>query len=443
MVTTASSEVAASQLRPSRLLKSTAVIGIVLASVVVLVALWLTRSDTQTTALSSIVVLPLENLESDPDYSDFADGITEDIITDLSRVSSLLVFASNTTFKYRNRQVTPQELREELNVDYVLKGSMRRQGGAIRVNMQLIDAKTGFNTWAQRYDRNADEVFAVQDEVTNKLIEVLSIKLSPQEKQRLTSRATSNLLAYEHFLQGQGISKELTRQANARAREAYHRAIKIDPMYGRVYGALAFTLAVDFRRGWTDNPIETLDRALALAEQAVNLDDTIPHTHWVLGYVYLMRKEHEKAMEVVREAIRIAPNYADGYGLLALIMNNLGHPMEALEYADKGMRLNPYYTWDYLYNIGRARYTLGHFEQAIAMLEKAESRNENAIPVKLFLAASYIKAGRSDDAEWVVEQLQLLNESTTISHTTKAIPMANPELKNILLDDLRKAGLPE
>lgn len=426
--------------RPSSFFKLS-VISALLA--IVLVLAWLGLSQQSDNSLPSIVVLPIENLGTSEEHDVFVDGITEDIITDLSRMSNLMVFASNTTFKYKGRQITPQALRNELNVDFVLKGNARRHGNDIRINVQLVNTETGFNIWAQRYDRKVEEVFDVQDEITTSLVDALAIKLSSQEKQHLAQRATNNLDAYEHFLEGQRLSREQTKQANAQAREAYKQAIEIDPTYGRAYGALAYTLALDYRHGWTDTPVENLERALGLAEQGVALDGSIPQTYWSLGYVYLRRNEYEKAQMTAVESIRIAPNYADGYGLLALITNGLGQPEKALEYAALGMRLNPYYTWDYLFNVGFARYMLGNYAQAIEALEKAQDRNESVIPIKLVLAASYVQVGRSDDAEWTIEQIQVLNPATTLSHTARAMTLSEPKLKSHLLNDLRKAGLPE
>lgn len=394
-------------------------------------------------ALPSIVVLPIENLDTSEEYDVFVDGITEDIITDLSRMSNLTVFASATTFKYRNQKITPQALRDELNVDFILTGSTRRYDNDIRINVQLINTKNGHNVWAQRYDRKVVEVFAVQDEITTSLVETLAIKLSSQEKQRLSQRATNNLDAYEHFLEGQRISRQQTKQSNAQARESYRRAIEIDPTYGRAYGALSYTLALDYRHGWTDTPVQNLERALELAEKGIAFDDSIPQTYWSLGYVYLRRNEYEKALKAAADSIRVAPNYADGYGLLALISNGLGQANKALEYATRGMQLNPYYTWDYLFNVGFAHYLLGSYAQAIELLEKAQARNENAIPIKLILAASYAHTDRLDDAQWMVDQISVLNSSTTISHTSSTMTLSEPNLKAMLLDGLRKAGLPE
>jgi adenylate cyclase len=388
-------------------------------------------------------VLPFKDLTGDPDQASFADGMTDDIITDLSRLSGLQVIAANTSFTYKDKQVQPQELRRDLQVDWVLDSSIRRQGEVMRINARLVDAGTGFQKWAASYDRPTSQVFEVQEEVTDRIVEALALRVSDQERQRLAERSTNNLKAYDAFLEGQAASKLGTPASNRQAQRAYLRAIELDPDYGRAYGALAFTLAVAFRRGWTDTPLETLARALDLAKRGVALDDSIPQTHWALGYVYLMRRELEPAEAAAKRSIEIAPNYADGYGLLALINNNLGRPQMAIDQVTKGIKLNPYYTWDYPYNLGRAYYTLGHYEEAITALETAQERNENAAPIKLFLIASYVRTGRMGDAEWQVEELQMVNPEETISHTDNAIPISDPELKQAFLEDLRRAGLPE
>ena len=391
----------------------------------------------------SIVVLPFTNLTGDLDEASFADGMTDDMITDLSRLSGLQVIAANTSFTYKDKQIQPQELRAELEVDFVLDGSVRRQGDVMRINARLVDAGTGFQKWAASFDRPTSQVFEVQDEVTDRIVEALALRISDREKERLAQRSTDNLKAYDAFLEGQALSKLGTIESNLQAQRAYLHAIELDPGYGRAYGALAFTMAVAFRRGWTDTALETMARALDLAKQGVALDDSIPQTHWALGYVYLMRKELEQAETAAMRSIAVAPNYADGYGLLALINNNLGRPEKSIEQINKGVQLNPYFTWDYPYNLGRAYYTLGRYEEAIAALEKALERNENAAPIKLFLIASYMRAGREGDAEWQAEELQMVNPEETVSHTDKTIPIADPALKQSFLDDLRAAGLPD
>ncbi|MGA7799739.1 MAG: winged helix-turn-helix domain-containing protein, partial [Gammaproteobacteria bacterium] len=382
----------------------------------------------------SIAVLPFESLGDDPRQENLGDGMTEDLITDLSRSSSLLVIASNSSFAYKSRQVTPHDVARDLNVAYVVQGSIRSVGDAIRINVRLVDVKTGFNRWAARYDRKVEDIFAIQDDMTARIVKALDVSLTRQERQRLAQRATSSLRAYDLFLEGQALSKLATREALERARDAYRRAIEIDPSYGRAYGALGYALATTFRRGWTDAPMETADRALELAKKGVALDNSIPQTYWSLGYVRLFRREYEDAERAAEQSIAIAPNYADGYGLLALISNNLGKPKRAVELITKGMRLNPYYTWDYPLNLGWAYYSLGRYDDAVRELEKARQRNPNAVPVLLFLAASYVGAGRQDDAEWLASEIQMLSGTETITQIEKTSPIANTKYKRALLE---------
>jgi len=391
----------------------------------------------------SIAILPFDNLSNDPRQENLAVGITEDIITDLSRLSQLIVISSSASNIYKGGSTRPQTIGADLKVDYILRGGVRPIGEVVRVNVQLIDTHTGINKWGESYDRKLNELFAIQSEVTNEIVSFFNLKLTKQEIQRLSYKTTNNLIAYDHFQEGQRISRTQTQESQELAKISYRKAIEADPNYGRAYGSLAYLLAHDFRRGWTDSPRETLNHALELAKQGVELDSTIPQTFWSLGYVYLMRQEFANAEKSILQAIDIAPSYADGYGLLALIYNNMGFPEKAIENVTQGMRLNPYYTWDYLYNLGSAYYTLGRYDESIRELEKARDRNENAIPVRLSLAASYVRAGRQDDAEWEIEQIQLLNPSETITHIKQSVPILKKKLMKEFLDDLKKAGLPE
>jgi TolB-like protein/DNA-binding winged helix-turn-helix (wHTH) protein len=391
----------------------------------------------------SLAVMPFESLGDDPVQLNLADGLTEDLITDFSRLSNMLVISGTSTNHYRGKDISPQTLAEELGVDFILKGNVRRIGDKIRVNAQLIDAKNGYNRWAERYDKGVEEIFAVQNDVTNSILTSFDLKPPSQEMERVDRAATSNLLAYDYFLEGQRLSKIQTKESHEEARVAYRKAIDADPGYGRAYGALAYLMSVSYRRGWTDTPTETIDRAVQLGKQGVELDDTIPQTYWSLGFAYLMKRDFEKAEQALQDAIRIAPSYADGYGLLALIKNNQGEPEKAIEYIRKGMRLNPFFTWDYYFNLGRAYYTMGRYEEAIEYLLKAKERNENVIQIRLILAASYVNVNRMDEAEWEVEEVQFLNPTETLTHTRQTMPMTNLAYLDKFISDLRKAGLPE
>jgi TolB-like protein/DNA-binding winged helix-turn-helix (wHTH) protein len=393
--------------------------------------------------LPMILVLPFEDLSNDSQYESFADGITEDIITDLSGLSNLLVISSNTSFAFKDKQAIPQELASELNVDFVLDGSIRRHGDTVRVNAQLVDASTGLHKWAERYDDRVTEVFAVQDKLTKSIVDALAVRLSKREAANLASRRTNNLVAYDHFQEGLRLARSGDRDAIVEAMAAYRKATAADPDYGRVYGALGYALALNYTRGWTNNPQETIDRALELARTAVDLNSSVPQTHWALAYVRLMRKEYEQAAAAATKAVTITPNYADGYGLLSMVKIAQGEPKQAIALLEKGIDLNPYYTWDYPYNLGRAHYALGRYQEAVALFEDARTRNMHIIQIRLHLAASYARVGRQDDAEWEVEEIKSMSPTDTISHLKSTYPMEDVELFERLVEDLRRAGLPE
>lgn len=389
----------------------------------------------------SILVLPFTNKSADRDQDYFVDGISEDLITDFSRLSNLTVIAWHTAASYKGKTLQAQALGKELSVGYILEGSVRKSGDQLRITAELVDASNGKQLWAERYDRNTADVFALQDDVTKKIVLALAVKLTVSENGQQGSSATRNIAAYETFLRAQKYASQLTKEGDELARDAYQRAIEFDPTYARAYSGMAFSLAQSFFRSRTDTPIENLDRALVLAEKGVTLGYDIPQTHWALGYVYLMRREYENAEKAVTKAISIAPNYADGFALLALINNALGKPKEAIEFINKAMRLNPFYSYDYPYNLGRAYYTLGRYKLAVELLENAHARNENALSVNLVLATSYVRAGRVADAEWLVEQIKIQNPEATLSQVEKTFAISKPALRQAFLGDLRKAGL--
>jgi TolB-like protein/DNA-binding winged helix-turn-helix (wHTH) protein/Flp pilus assembly protein TadD len=415
--------------------------------IVVLSAVYVMRPENEPapneSTIPSIIILPFVNRSDNQEQEYFSDGITEDIITDLSRISNLLVMANNTSFRYKGQIVKPEEIAEELGVQYMLEGSVRKAGDRLRINAQLVDTRNGYHVWADRFDRQLDEVFEVQDELTRHIVNALAIQLTDQEETSLARISTNNFMAYEHFLLGQKYARERTRDGFNRAADEFREAIKLDPNYARSYGALAIVYSRMVTNGFTDSPGELRDRALEMAKKAVSLNDTLPHAYWSLGFVHLYRNEFEQAQKEVEESIRIAPNYADGYGLLALINNRLGNADQAIDQITKGMKLNPHYTWDYPYNLGRAYYTKGNYPKAIEELQKALERNEYSLQPRLFLAASYSGAGMLDDATWEVEQILTINPVVSISHIKKTAGFAKPEKMNKYLSDLRKAGLPE
>jgi TolB-like protein/DNA-binding winged helix-turn-helix (wHTH) protein/Tfp pilus assembly protein PilF len=393
-------------------------------------------------ATPSILVLPFRHIGNHEEDDYFIDGITVDIITELSKLSNLLVMANQTSLNFKGKNISPQEAGRELGVGFVLDGSLRRAKDDLRVNAQLIDVTTGYTLWSERYDRKLVNIFDIQDEITENIVRELAVRLTTQEQVSLRTTARVNFQAYDLFLKGQDHSNRRTPEDLAEAIRNFEEAIKLDPTFARAYGAAAIAIARQYRAGTSPVPQEALDRALSLSKQAVNIDDSVPQVYWALSMVRLYRKEYSKAIEAVESALRLAPNYADGYGLLALIHNNQGNSEEALKNITHGMRLNPYYSFDYPYNVGRAYYLSGDYEKANEYLLKALQRNEAAMMPRLFLAASYVEQGNIEDAEWEAEQLQMDRVGISIAQLRHILPQ-KPILLEKLLGNLRAAGIPE
>ena len=394
--------------------------------------------DTGTTlSAPAIAISPFNNMSNDETQDYFVVGVTEDIITDLSKVSGLRVIA------FREEPPIRQDLVHKYKIRYLLAGSVRKLAGRVRINVRLVDNEDGSNIWTERYDRELEDVFTLQEEVAQQVVGALSLTLTGEELGQLSRSQTASFDAYDAFLQGQRHTRNITRESNLVARQLYERAIELDPGFARAYGALSVNHAVAFRRGWTEYPDKTLDLAVVNAEKATTLDNTSPHILWALGYSYLFKKEYQKAIDALEKAIHIAPSYADAYGLLALINNNLGRYDQAAEQIRKAKIINPVYTFEYPYLLGWALYGAERYEEAIETLAKAIERNESALAPRLFLAASYVGLNKQDDAEWEIEQILVNDPEYTTSKYYSMSPMASEDELNRFLDDLRKAGLPD
>jgi adenylate cyclase len=402
-----------------------------------------TISDDETGQSPTILVLPFRNLGSNNEEEYFIDGITEDIITDLSRLSGLLVLASNTSFRYKGQTIVPQELGKELNASHILEGGVRKAGDKLRITAQLTDTQKGHHIWANRYDRKLTDIFAVQDDVTQSIVNALALHLSDQDKAALAHKAAYNIQAYELFLRGQSLHRQRTKETNKQAEEILKEAINLDPSYARSYGTLALTMTMRSISGWAENAQESLDRALELAHTAVSLDVQSPHAYWSLSFVHLFRGEHHESVDAVQRSIALSPSYADAYGMLAFVKNYMGEAEESIKLIHKAMGLNPNYSWDYLLNLGFAYYTLGEFEKANDYLEKAQNRNPNIRNLFLFRAATFVELGMQDEAEWEIEQLLQLYPDLTVTFLSSRTPLADKNARERYLNNLREAGLPE
>ena len=388
-----------------------------------------------------IAVLPFENISQRPEQDYFSDGITQDIITDLSRISGLFVIARNSTFAYKTMATKLQQIASELGASHVLTGSVRKAGKRIRINAQLIDAATRHEIWADRYDRQLSDVFALQDELTQRIVSSLSVKLKLSEKDRLSRSAKADPEAYDMLLRGIDRYRRLTKEAVIESREFFKKAIALDPNFARAHADLALTYITAANLGLSDQREVAVSKALEMAKLALKLDETLPQTQFVLAAVYRAQREYDKALAAARKAVALDPNYADGYFQVALNLNYAGRPDDGLTEIKKAMRLNPRHPFFYVLVLGQSYYLLGQYEQALKQFERVKTANPEFGQVHKFLAATYVALGRVDDAEWAVEELKAVMPDFSLKKEIFSAPFKDRRVLDMYLDRLRKAGL--
>ncbi len=391
----------------------------------------------------SVAVLPFENMSDDRSQRYFSDGLTEDIITDLARLSGLLVIARNSSFAYRDQAINMQQIGRELGVRYLVEGSVRRADNRIRVTAQLIDVESGMHVWADRYDRDLKDLFVLQDELTRTIVDALAVNLTEQEAEALARSSDTNFDAYDVLLRGNELLARYSLDANAEARELYLKAIALNPRYARAHANLALTYAQDAVFRWTDDQTESIRLGLAAAEEARRLDDRIPQLYFSLSLLYRLEQRWEEATRAARRALELEPNYADGAGILASALTFIGDLDGATAAIEKAKRLNPRYSNIVLQVEGRILYLLGQYEEAAQRLEEAVQRNPGFHQTHVMLAATYGQLGRIEEAEWEVDEVLSLQPEFTISTHVQALKFRDPGLATRYAEGLHKAGMPE
>jgi len=394
----------------------------------------------------SIAVLPFDNLSGDASQDYFSDGITESIITALSHVSNLFVIARNSTFTYKGKPVKVQQVAEELGVRYVLEGSVQRSGDRVRISAQLNDALKGYHLWAENYDRKIGDIFALQDDITERVTMALEVKLTEGEQARIRRRQTDNPEAYEYFLRGLEFGRRFTKEDVAQARKLLEKAIKLDPNYAHVWQEIGRMHYRDARFGWTDTPDKSLALAEKLAKKTLAINDADAHAYLTLSLAYMAQRQHEKAVAYGEKAISLAPNCADIHAGIALCFYYSGRVKEAIQLIKKAMRLSPYYPDWYLPVLGHACRLAGRYKEAIDALEtwrvRANPRSE--LPY-VMLAFTYVEAGQTEDARIAVEEILKRKPRASVEGYAKSKFFAykDPAETKRALESLRKAGLPE
>ncbi|MBI3757457.1 MAG: adenylate/guanylate cyclase domain-containing protein [Deltaproteobacteria bacterium] len=375
----------------------------------------------------------------------FSDGITEDITADLSKISSLFVIARNSAFFYKGKAVKMQDLSKELGVRYVLEGSVRKAGEQVRITAQLVDGTTGGHLWTERYDRPLADIFTLQDEIRQKIVLALKVKLTPEEQERFKRAPTNSLEAYDSYLRGweawTRAYYETKKEANIQARQMMERALALDPTYAAAYAGLGSTYFLEWFLQWNPDRAQSLDRALEMAQKAVVLDDSLPGAHQTLGSIYTFKRQHDQAVVEAERAIALAPNDANGYETLGWILTYVGRPEEGIELIEKAMRLNPRPPVFYIRSLGWAYRVAGRYEEALVPLKKFLTLNPNNVPVRLNLAACYAELGRIEEARAEVAEALRLNPTFSLEQAKQIYPFKDPADLERFLASWRKAGL--
>jgi len=388
----------------------------------------------------SIAVLPFTNMSEDPKQEYFSDGITEDLITDLSKISGLFVIARNSVFTYKGKSIKVEEVGRQLGVRYVLEGSVRKAGVRVRITAQLVDTKTGGHMWAERYDRDLKDIFALQDEVTQKIVNALVVKLTGDEQKRLGYRGTDNLEAYDFSLRGWDYFYRFTNKANIQAREMFERAIDLDPKYASAYSGLGFTHWMEWSFGWSLDS-RSLDQASKLAQKAISLNNIESKAHSLLGKVYLWKKRYDQAIIEAEKTIALNPNNANGLASLGGNYVFSGRPREAIEFIKKAIRLNPIPPVWYFHTLGHAYFLTEHYEKAVATLKRVLNRNPNFWPAHIYLAASYVEMGQEDKAQVEAVEVLKINPNFSLQYRKTKLPYKDPAIFERMSEILSKAGL--
>ncbi len=388
----------------------------------------------------SIAVLAFENMSGDPEQEYFSDGISEDIITALSQSPNMFVIARNSTFIYKGKSVIVQQVSRELGVRYVLEGSVQKVGERVRITAQLIDALKGHHLWAERYDRELKDIFSIQDEITKKIITGLEVKLIDGEQARLYAKGTENIEAYLKLGQARSYFYRMDRGSNLLARQICEEIISLAPNWELPYCLLGFTHWMDVFFRWSDSPEESIPKAFQSAQKALSLDES-PITHALLGYLYTLTRQHEKAIEEGEKSIALGPNSADAHAWYSFTLIFTGEYPKALSLIEKATRLNPFPPSWYINIFGALYRLLGRYNEAISEYKKAIYKEPTNLFGHIGLTVSYLLSEREKEARAQAVEILNIDPSFSLEYFAKILPFKDHKETERALDALHKAGL--
>jgi adenylate cyclase len=389
----------------------------------------------------SIAVLPFVSMSDEPAQEYFSDGMTEDLITDLAKLSGLFVIARNSVFTYKGKAVKPDQVSRELGVRYMLEGSVRKANNRVRITAQLVDTTTGGHLWAERYDRDLQDIFAVQEEIAQRITAALALQLTQQEAEHMAQKGTNNPEAWEHFMRGTELYRHYTKEANGQAREFFERAIRLDPQFARAYASLSATHRLDWNFGWSDNPEASEQRAFELAQESVRRDPSLPYGHQQLAYLSVYRGQHEQAIAAAKKAVQLGgPSNTDGAAALAQMLIYAGQPEQAIPLLEDAIRLDPKAPAHYFYHLGQAHYVMRQYDKAEQNLKEALRISPNFRPARNYLVAVYSEVGREEEARAEMATLLRMGRPQGVENVRRVAPYKERAIRERVLAAWRKAG---
>jgi adenylate cyclase len=390
----------------------------------------------------SVAVLPFKNLSGDPRQEFFSDGFTEDITTTLAKIPRMFVIARESSFTFKGKSVQIQEIGRELGVRYVLEGSIQKFGDQIRITAQLIDATNGHHLWAEKYDRELKDIFAMKDEITMKIATVLQVKLTDGEMANWGPE-TESFEAYIKVMQSWEHFRAFTPDDNILSRQKAKEALDLDPNYSSATEMVAWTLLMDGIFNTSKTPEKSVEQAFELAQKVLDRGDSDAGAHFLIGYAYSRKGQFDKAISELEIARDLFPNNAEINAGLGLILNAAGKPEEAINVLKNAMRLNPIPPGWYLSRLGDAYRLTGRYEKAVHEYKKAIQLQPNDMFSHLNLALCYVKLEQEADAHAEAAEVLRINPKFSAESYAKHIPLKDEASKNLLIEGMRKAGLPE
>jgi adenylate cyclase len=399
------------------------------------------KKEPESTVMPSIAIMPFVNLSGDAEQEYFSNGITEEIITSLSKTPKMLVIDRRSTFAYKGKAVDLSQIGRELGVQYILMGSVRKAGKRVRVNAQLIHAGRGEHLWAERYDRELKDIFALQDEITLRITQALQIKITEGEQARVFGKGTNNLDAYLKWLQGQDHLIRGGKESNSLARQMFEEAIRSDPDWAQPYVLLGWTYLNESLSGWSSSPEASFNEAVKLGRKSLALDDSLPGPHGLMSRIHLYERQHDKAIAEAQMAVALAPSLAFAYAWLGSALIYAGRPHEAIRNFEKAIRLNPFPPPYWIRELGEAHRMTEQYEEGITEFKRAIHGNPHYLEGHISLACTYSLMGRGSDARAAASEVLRIDPGFFLQDYAKTLPYKEQTDLNCMIEALRKAGL--